>query len=207
MPVATYSVSLAAGGVSIQNSVARTGDHPQGYEVTLPVGTAGSLTTRTDDNTGEVTAAGHSLAQSDVVDVHWASGVRYGMTVGVVAGNVVPVDGGAGDVLPSAATAVVITKQVSINTAIDGDAIQVIGLVVESTTTGSTAKAHIDMRDSGNATIEEIDLTANVPIIHDITGGASNVFTGNPITNSKASNGSSSETLTLKIVSIEDSTP
>ena len=215
MPVATYSVSLAAGGVSIQNSVARTGDHPQGYEVPLPVGKAGTLSTRTDNDTGVITAAGHGLIVGDKVNVFWTTapaGRRYGMTVSAVAGNDVTVgtlggEIGAGDNFPVQGTAVVITKQVSINPAIEGDAIQVIGLVVESTTTGSTAKAHLDMQDSGGASIEALDLTANVPRIFDIAGGDTNLFTGNPITVSKAANGSSSEALTLKIVSMEDSTP
>lgn len=208
MPQATYSVNLALGGVSINRPVTRTGDHPNSYEVTLPAGKAGTLTTRTDDNTGEATlSTGHGIVDGDVVDVYWSGGIRYGMTVGTVATNVVPVDGGAGDNLPAQSTALVVTKQVTINTAIDGDAIEIIGICAESTDSASTSKAHIDMRDSGNATIEEIDLVANVPQIWDIEGGATNVFTGNPITNSKASNGSSSESLTLKIVSLEDSTP
>lgn len=202
MPQATYGVSLAVGGVSIQKPVVREGDHPNSYEVKLPAGKSGTLSTRTSDTAGTVTAASHGLAQNDVVDVHWGtSSVRYGMTVGIVAGDDVPVSGGAGDVLPAANTAVVITKQVSINTQIDGDAIQIIGFISEG------AKAHVDMQDSGNATIEEIDLAADAAIIHDIAGGATNVFTGNPIAKTKASNGSSSVEATLKIVSLEDSTP
>ena len=117
-------------------------------------------------------------------------------------------DGGAGVDFPaSATTGVVVTKQVALNTAIDGDAILIIGIVAEASSPSSVALAHIDMQDVGLATIEEMTLTANVPKVWDITGGASNVFTGNPITSTKASNGSSTEVLTLKIVSLEDSTP
>lgn len=204
----TYGVSLAGGGIAIQPApISRSGDGLVSHEVTLPVGAAGTLTTRTDNDTGEVTAAGHGLAQNDKVDVHWPSGVRYGMTVGVVAGNVVPIDLGAGDNLPAQDTAVVITKQVAIVTNIDGDNLKILGIMAKATNPASAAKAHADMQDSGNATIEEIDLTANQPQIHDITGGAANVFTGNPITSVKASNGSSSEELTLQILALADSTP
>lgn len=203
-----YGVSLSGGGISIQPSpISRSGDGLAVHEVTLPVGTAGSLTLRTDNDTGEVTAAGHGLAQNDKVDVYWATGVRYGMTVGVVAGNVVPIDLGAGDNLPAQSTAVVIVKQVNIVTNIDGDNLQIAGIMAKATNPASTAKAHVDMQDSGNATIEEIDLTANQPAIFDIAGGATNVFTGNPITGIKASNGSSSEELTLQILALQDSTP
>ena len=212
MPNAIYSVSLTAGGVAIQKAVTRTGDHPQGYEVPLPPGKAGTLSTRTDNDTGVVTAAGHTLIVGDKVNVFWTSGKRYGMTVSAVAGNDVTVGTGAGEIgagdnFPAQGTAVVITKQVSINTAIDGDAIQVIGLLAETASPNSTAKAHVDMQDSGGASIEAIDLTANVPRVFDIAGGDANIFSGNPITVSKAANGSSTESFTLKIVSLEDSTP
>jgi len=63
------------------------------------------------------------------------------------------------------------------------------------------------MQDTGSASIEAIDLTANVPQVYDIDGGATNVFTGNPITKSYAANGSATEAMTLKILSLEDSTP
>ena len=206
-----YGVSLSGAGLSISKSITRSGDHPNGYEVTLPVGTAGALSTRTDNDTGVVTAAGHGLAQNDKVDVFWTvggvSGRRYGMTVGVVAGNDVPIDLGAGDNLPAQASAVVITKQVQINSQIDGDAIQIIGIIAEGANPNSTAKAHIDMQDVGSASIEAIDLDANVPKIYDIAGGISNLFTGNVIEKTLAANGSSTEALTLKILSLEDSTP
>jgi hypothetical protein len=209
MPNATYSVSLAAGGVSIQQSVARTGDHPQGYEVSLPVGKAGTLTTRTDNDTGVLTvASGHGITASDFVDVYWNGGVRYGMDVTATTATTISVDLGAGDNLPAQDTTIVVTKQVVINTHIDGDAIQVIGFCAECPNPASTAKAHIDMQDVGAVTIEEIDLSANVPVVYDVAGGAiSNLFTGNPITVSKASNGSAVDALILKIVSLEDSTP
>lgn len=208
----TYGVSVSGGGLSIAKSIARTGDHPNTYEITLPVGTAGTLSTRTDDDTGVVTAAGHTLLVGDKVNVFWSGGKRYGMTVSAVAGNDVTVGTGAGetgsgDVFPAATTAVVITKQVSINTQIDGDEIEIIAIIAEASDPNSTAKAHIDLQDSGGATIEALDLTANVSRVFDIAGGDTNVFTGNPITVSKAANGSATEELTLKILSLEDSTP
>jgi len=213
MPNGTYSQSLTVGGLTIQPvSVIRTGDHPNTYEVVLPVGTAGTLTTRTDDDTGVITVASHSLIVGDRVNVFWSGGRRYGMLVSSQTGTTITVgtaggDIGAGDVFPATSTPVVITKQVLINTAIDGDTIQILGIIAIATIGTSTAKAHIDMQDAGSASIEAINLTANVPIIYDVAGGASNVFTGNPITKSYAANGSATEELTLKILSLEDSTP
>lgn len=206
MPSATNTTNLSGGGVTISKAVVRTGDHPQGYEVALPTATAGTLDTRTSDTAGTVSASGHSITDGDIVDVYWDGGVAYGATVGTVSGDDVPFTGASGDALPIATTAVTIVEQVSINTAIDGDNIQIIGLLLE-TTEGVSGKGHIDMQDSGSSTIEEIDLVGETPQVYDIAGGASNVFTGNPITVSKASNGSSSTAATLKIISLEDSTP
>jgi hypothetical protein len=71
----------------------------------------GTLTTRTDDDTGSLTmAASHGIITGDTIDVYWSGGSRRGMTVGTVATNVVPIDGGTGDVLPAATTS--ITAQV-----------------------------------------------------------------------------------------------
>lgn len=207
--VATYGVSLACAGVSIQKSVTRSGDGSIGHEVTLPAAKAGTLSTRTDNDTGVVTlSGGHGIATSDVVDVYWTvsgGGVRYGMTA-TVATNDVTVDGGAGDNLPAQASAVTLVKQVTIVTAIDGDNVEILGFSLEFTDASNvTSKGHVDCQDSGDASIEEIDLTANTPVVYDIDGGASNVFTGNIITTVKASNGDSSNSATLKIVGVQDS--
>ena len=92
MPNATYGLSLSIGGVTIQPaSIVRTGDHPNVFEVPLPPGTSGTLSTRTDDDTGVITAAGHTLQVGDKVNVYWSGGRRYGMTVSAVAGNDVTV--------------------------------------------------------------------------------------------------------------------
>ena len=209
-PQALYGIAVQVGGVSIQKTVIREADHPNTYEVSLPVGTAGTLSTRTDNDTGVVTVAAlpaHGITTSDKVDVYWSGGVRYGMSVTAQTSTTISIDLGAGDNLPIATTAVVITKQVSIGTAIDGDNAKLIAISAEYASPSSTAVAHVDMQDSGGSSIEEIDLTANSPLVYDIAGGATNVFTGNPIASTKASNGSATETCTLKIVSLEDSTP
>lgn len=210
MPTLTYGLSLSGGSVNIQRSLARSADGSGSREVTLPVGAAGALTTRTDADTGEITAAdaGHGIENGDIVDIYWDGGVQYGSTVGTVAGTAIPIDTGSGDDLPTAATSVVVTKQVQINATIDGDEVVILGIEAAYTDSNSTAKAHVDMQDAGDATIEEIDLSANVPQVYDIAGGtSSNVFTGNPITKVMASNGSATEPATLKMLWLVDSTP
>lgn len=68
----------------------------------------GTLTTRTDDDTGDITLAdaGHLFSTSHIVDVTWAGGSREAMDITGIAGAVITVDDGSGDVLPAATTAV-----------------------------------------------------------------------------------------------------
>ncbi len=118
----------------------------------------GTLGTRIDDDTGIVTlSTGHGIETDDVVDVYWAGGVHYGMTA-TVATNAVTVDGGSGDNLPTEAatiTAVVVQEDWEIN--FDGDDAQIIGVFYRNPS-DTGAKAHLDLLDSGSATIEELDL-------------------------------------------------
>jgi hypothetical protein len=83
-------------------------------EVTLAAAKTGSLSTRTDDDTGTLTmAAGHGITTGARIDIYWTGGARRGVIAGTVAGNSVPFGAGApdiglGDVLPSQGTAVTV---------------------------------------------------------------------------------------------------
>lgn len=208
MPDATYGVTFSAGGISIQSSKKRTADGQIGVQATLPVGSAGTLSTRIDDNTGILTVgSGHGITDADTVDVYWSGGRRYGVDVTATTATTISIDLGAGDNLPAQSTPIVVTKQVQINIAIDGDELEILGLQLFYASESSTAVGHATFKDSGAAVIKEHDLNANVAVVYDITGGATNVFTGNPITAVYASNGSSSEVATLKIGGVVDATP
>jgi hypothetical protein len=107
----TFTLAGSLGGLTFSNgTVRRTGATETNATATLAAGSAGTLTTRTDDNTGEVTlSAGHGQT-SGTYDVFWSGGCRRGMT-GTVTVNALALDLGAGDVLPADETAVVVDKQ------------------------------------------------------------------------------------------------
>jgi hypothetical protein len=206
VPTANFGVSLSAGGVSMQESIVRSGSAALGWEETLPVAHAVTDWVKTDANTAACNlTAGHGQTDGKF-DVYWSGGMRYGVD-GSFSTNALSLDGGAGDDFPANGTAVVVCKQVSLNTAIDGDNVSILGISLKYASASSTSKGHVDMQDSGPATIEEIDLTANAPVIYDITGGAANVFTGNPIATTKASHNDTANTATLKICGVADATP
>jgi hypothetical protein len=207
VPIATYGITLSTGGVNIQKTGSRIGDGLITREITLPAGKAGTLTTRTDDDTGVVTSNGHGILDTDTVAVFWNGGRRYGVDVTAVDANTVSINAGAGNILPIATTAVVIVKQVAINVSIDGDAIQLVGISFEFLSTAITDDGHVTFKDAAADVIAEIDLEPNTPQIYDIAGGQANPFTGDPITNAYAFNGCATADATLKIISLEDSTP
>lgn len=211
MAEGTITIGVNIGGLSFQKSVKRTADHSNTYgPITLNAAKSGTLSTRTNDTDGELTmSGGHGITNGQIIDIYWASGVTFGATVGTVNVNAVPFTGGTGDVLPAQSTAITAAVQQVINTQIDGDAISLMGLIMESSSLESTVAGHIVFHDASHASIEEIDLVANAGKAWDITGGDTNVFTGNAITHAHATRGAvtTTETITLKVMSLEDSTP
>jgi len=101
----------------------------------IPAAKTGTLTTRTDANTGSLTmSASHGITDGQLLDVFWSSGSRRGMTVGTVSTNVVPIDGGSGDDLPIATTAITAMVPVAVEFVVDGDT--VLGFGVTSAAIG-----------------------------------------------------------------------
>ena len=207
MPSLAYAVSIG----SINQSKIRTGDDLIDLQVTLPAGKSGTLTTRTDDDTGVVTvASGHGITASDTVDVYWSGGRRYGVDVTATAATTIDIDLGSGDNLPAASTAVVVVKQVVVNKAIDGDNVEIIGFLAElaaSTGFGVRITFFDAVSAGGSAVGNGIDLDPNSPFVLDIEGGATNLLTGSPILSFVASNGDGSNACTLKIQGLQDVTP
>lgn len=211
MATITHAQSISGGGVTIQPlAVTRTNSGMIALEDTLNAAKAGVLTTRTDNNTGTLTlGSGHGITDGQIIDVFWSGGVQRTVTVGTVSGTSVPIDGGIGDNLPIATTAITACVQKAINLAIDGDNADILAVVLETVDKSLRTAANVQFLDAAADVIAEIDLVTNVPQVWDIEGGSANPFTGDPITNLKASQGNSTstETYTLKIVGVQDASP
>jgi len=188
----TLRMTGSIGGVSIQATIVRTAEGQIGQDVELPAAKAGTLSTRTDDNTGVAAMSnGHGIQTNDVVDVYWADGVRYGMTA-TVSGNNVTVDGGSGDVLPAQGTALTVCVEVEINLDVDGDDIEMIAV-------SATKRSHLVFQTSAPADLLALEIPANEGWEWFSGGPVSNPLTGNPIDRVVASNGDSTAASTLKI--------
>jgi len=209
MATVTHAQSVSGGGVTIQPlAITRTNSGAIGLEETVNSTKTGTLSTRTDNTTGTLTmTGGHGITTGQTIDLYWSGGVRYGVTVGTVATNSVPVSAGAGDNLPTATTAITAVVQQSVNLAIDGDETDILAIIFETTDTSIRTAAHIQFRDAAADEIAEIDFVTNVPQVWDIAGGSANPFTGDPITNLKVSQANSATAATLKIIGVQDASP
>lgn len=211
----SYAVSVSGAGVSIQKSVVRTGEAAIAYSVELPAGKAVTSWVKTDANTAACNlSSGHGQTDGKF-DVYWTESSvnyrRYGVD-GTISTNALSLDGGTGTDFPASATAgVVVCKQVAINCTIDGDAIELIGILLKCDS-DSAARCSLDLQDAADAQIEHVDLVrydqaGGFANVYDISGGDTNVFTGNVITQGFASNSSTTAAAELYILSGEDSTP
>lgn len=94
----------------------------------------GKLTTRTSNSVGTLTMnPGHGFVAANRLDLYWLKpdgtrGFRYGITVGAVAGDDVPITAGAGDNLPDDESD--ITAMVPQQEAFTVPAASLVGLVV-----------------------------------------------------------------------------
>lgn len=150
--IADISIRTRVAGVNIDSMIRRTDELEQAFRATMPAGRAGTLTTRTDDNTGIITvASGHGITDTDTVAIFWVGGSRYDVDVTATTATTISIDLGAGANLPLATTAVVVAKESVHTLPIVGDDIAVIGI-------GCDNRASINFRDSGDASLLRYDM-------------------------------------------------
>lgn len=162
----TYTTSLTVSS----DGILRKGN------TAVAVAKTGQLTTRTDNDTGTLTmTAGHGITTGQRLDVYWTEagvkGMRRGMTVGTVATNSVPIDGGAGDNLPTNLTNV--TAQVPTE-----EEFLVTGNNVQFIFAKSTRRACIVFADASD--VEKGEIHAE---LEGDAGGGYQWYTGNGLTN------------------------
>lgn len=123
----TINVSASAFGQQYTDDQSTTSDMGIPHAPSVPAAKVGSLTTRTDNDTGVLTMdTGHGITTAAKLDVYWQNadltyGSRSNMTVGTVATNSVPIDGGTGDNLPVNLTAITAAVPHVENATVDGD--------------------------------------------------------------------------------------
>jgi len=198
MPEGYLTQTMKVAGVSMSSSITREETGQISHEVTLPAGKSGTLSTRTDDNTGILTLAeGHGITDSDTIDVFWSGGLRYGVDVTSVDGTAVSIDLGDGDNLPTQGTAVVATVQVEIDTDFDGDLLVMFGAACNK-------RAHLHFTEEDDTSVKAVELTADEGFMWASSQDYSNPLTGEPVGKIQATCGEAAAG-TLKIGALYDS--
>lgn len=206
MAYATYSVNANIGGIQISDQITREGDHPNPYEVTLPIASSGTIVNRTNNILSDVTLLGGHGLTNGTYDCFFTTGVKYACE-GTITSNVMTLTNGTGDDFPANAAACQVSKVTAINTAIDGDEIEILAICLKTANATKTKVGHIKFMDAANLTIGEIDLVENTPRVWDVAGGTTTPLTGNVVTHAEAAMNDIALTATLQIASLEDSTP
>ena len=166
------------GGISVSASNTLSGNTQESYEATPVAGQDGTLTTRTDDDTGVVTCeTGHGIETGDKVMIFWLdAGVRKSRTNmdASVATNAATVDGGDGDNLPTQDDDVVVAVQTDLGGAFDGDDL----LAIVAT---SARDATLVFYDSGDVVLVKVEIYAGSAWIWQSSQGTTTPITGNAV--------------------------
>ena len=212
MPDGTITITASMAGESFTNTIKKTADHPVPHIVPLPPATAIEGYTYTDADTITVDLpSGHGLA-SGYYDVYWSeSGVDKiaRRVLGVVSSDTLTLDSPlVGDAFPSTGPSdMVVCEEVEINTLIDGDAAEMFTASPVFTNIAETADCSLLMTASGGTIrIADFRVPANESTSWWNGSGIDNPLSGNDITNIYASNQSTTNEATLKLLALVDST-
>ncbi len=192
----TFSVQTAVAGTQYIQNGSVTANGVERRTPTLAAAKVGTLTTRTDDNTGTFTmVTGHGFITSDVVDVFWSGGSRRGMTA-TVTGDSAVLDGGSGDVLPIATTGITAMEPTEEAFAADATAT---GVCVVA---ACPVNGYVVFRDASDVVLYTCQIRAGYLAVIWVTGMGANPLVSAAVANVLFSHGDStqSQTLTAAVV-------
>lgn len=197
--------TMGIGSVIMQGDLSKTQDGAVGQQPPLPAGFAGVLTTRDADDEGHATLVGtHGLLVDDMVDVYWATGIRYGMKVTAVNGQLIDFGGvggpGAGDALPAATTPLIMTKRVEINIDFTGNEVHMMGMSITT-----CSRCNVEFTEEGGTTIATVELTAGELWFYVKDIGMTNVLAAKVVGKMQVSNGESVNAGLFKFAALLDS--
>lgn len=179
----TLTGTVTIGGQSFSFRIARTAEGGFPQEVPIAAGVAGAISAAGVDGL----AAGHGIAQGDIVDLHWtAVGVRKcrrGLTVDTTAAAAITFDNNPaaeGDALPAEDTAVVVSVQTPVTVEFDGDDVEMIALRMDR-------DGMADFREAA-ASQEAVMVTKGELWAWTKDTGVANPLAGNAVTHINVSN-------------------
>jgi hypothetical protein len=124
----TGTATTTIDGEAYQENVTVSADAELTATPSVPAAKTGALTTRTNTTDGTLTMdSGHGITTGARVSIFWTGGSRSNVLVGTVSTNSVPISGGSGDNLPTAATAVTVQVPTSVAFSVVGDNVKSLG--------------------------------------------------------------------------------
>lgn len=187
-------------GVTITSEIVRNDELEISFRATPDAGKSGTLSTRTDDDTGILTVAtGHGITDSDTVSVFWAGGSRHSMAVTATTGTTISINLGAGDNLPIATTAIVVAKESTHDLAIVGDDLG--ALVI-----GCASRVSVNFLDSGDASLLRYDAAAKEGRLWFSGHGVTNPLAGDTVASVVLACGETTAA-EVRIAALLDTTP
>ena len=205
MGAISFNISASLGGVGLAGAISEDGGGQIGESFSLPAALAATLTSRTDDHDGVVTTTGtlSGIATGNKVDVFWNDGttnrVQYNCTA-TVAGDVVTIAGGSGDVLPAASTPVTITKPIAADVRFAGSEVQ---LLMAS----SDKLASLTFRDGTGAVLSHITVQPGQCWFWAESLGTTNPLASDTIATVAVSCGDPTSAANLNLGALYDNTP
>ena len=172
----TITISGSVGGVPMSSQISRTADGSIGQDPSLAAAKAGTLSVRTDADSGTLAlGGGHGVTTGAKFDVYWDGGSRYNMTASTVSGNNVPFNNtGTGDDMPALNTVVTVMVHQVVDVDLDGDLLEMLG--------ASCKKAATILLFNDTTIHLAIQLDANEPYEWHSGGMAANPIAGDVIT-------------------------
>lgn len=210
MPSALRTVSVNIGGLDFKSK--ETFEQPgliaqallASESNAVPAAKTGTLSTRTDNNTGVLTMqANHGIANAAVVDVYWSTGKRYGMTVTNVATNLVSIDGGNGDNLPAQSTAITAIAVRTIDVDFNANLISIIqAQLIHS---GSDKRGTLVFFDGSNSELLAINLANDAVWGWSDKDAGANPLAGHTVAYARISQAASDGAADLRMGALYDS--
>lgn len=209
MGVVTVGVNI--GGTSRSKTITRTGTTWTHAEASVTAGQTGTLSTRTDDDTGILSVVSHGIAEVDKVDVGWVEAstfnrARTRMDVSSVTADTLTIDGGSGYALPVADTAIVVGARYAITFACDGDKVSLISLHSAPPSGQTESRAMVDFMTSAPVTIKTCDLEDDEPFAWASNSPITNPLAGQSVGRIEVSS-LSAQAPTVSLEIIYDATP
>ena len=192
MAQGTFAIVASVGGITVNQALTVTADHPNAYQLPLPIAWAGTISSAT------VTLPdGHAIV-SGTVNVYWVAGgvqeCRYGCSA-TVTGDACALTSGTGNTLPTSG-AVTVGQVVQFATEIYSSGVQFIVLNADHL-------GHAVLEKSDSTSVLPLLLAQNQPWFWSSVSGVSNPLT-QPVGLCQASNGDATSAAVLTILSMEN---